>query len=366
MDRKNGMTNKQLKTIAGGLLLALTVSGIARATDVALATAAVERSNAAGTASFAATVEAIRQSALAAQVAGSVVDIRVKPGDIVRAGQVLVRLDARAAEQTAASTDAQAQAARASLEVASQDYERKQQLLKKNYISQAAFERAQAQWKATQAQLAAQLAQAGAAHSESGFYVVTAPYAGVIAEVPVVMGDMALPGKPLVSIYDPAALRVTTFVPQTAISDLQSGKDVKVQIPGLPGDRQWLIPSHVQVLPTVDPATHTLEVRLELPRLVKGVSPGMFARAWLPTRPLAADGTAGAGADAAASRLFVPAQAVVHRAEVTALYIVGDSGRPTLRQVRLGERLGDSIEVLSGASAGERVATDPQAAARVQ
>jgi RND family efflux transporter MFP subunit len=326
----------------------------------------VSTSNEAGIASFAAVVEAVRQTAVAAQVSGSVVEIRVKPGDIVRAGQVLVRLDARAAEQTAASSDAQVQAARASLEVATQDYERKQQLLKKNYISQAAFDRVQAQWKATQAQVAAQLAQAGAAHSQSGFYVVTAPYGGVVAEVPVVMGDMALPGKPLVSLYDPAVLRVAAYVPQTAIMDMPAGKGAKVEIPGLPGDRQWLVPSRVQVLPTVDPATHTVEVRLELPRNANGISPGMFGRAWLPLRPIAADALAGAGTDAAAPRLFVPAQAVVRRAEVTAVYVVGDGGRPILRQVRLGERLGDSVELLSGASAGERVATDPQAAARVQ
>ena len=110
MDRKNGMTNKQLRTLAAAGVVALALSAGARGAGESLVTAPVASSTATGTASFAAVVEAVRQTAVAAQVAGSVTEIRVKAGDAVRAGQVLVRLDARAAEQTAASGDAQVQA----------------------------------------------------------------------------------------------------------------------------------------------------------------------------------------------------------------------------------------------------------------
>jgi hypothetical protein len=79
----------------------------------------------------------------------------------------------------------------------------------------------------------------------------------------------------------------------------------------------------------------------------------MFARAWL---PLAAS---------AEPRLFVPARAVVPRAELTGVYVVGADGRALLRQVRLGRLQGDTVEVLTGVSAGERVVLDPQAAARL-
>ena len=86
---------------------------------------------------------------------------------------------------------------------------------------------------------------------------------------------------------------------------------------------------------------------------VPGASPGMFARAWLPIA---------GGADA---RLYVPARAVVRRAELTAVYVIGGDGRALLRQVRLGRVQGDTVEVLAGVSAGERVVLDPQAAARL-
>jgi RND family efflux transporter MFP subunit len=362
------MTGHPQRAFSSGFLLALALALVpgSRATAETLATAPVTTSTQHGAESFDAVVQAIRQTVIAAQVSGNVVEIRVKAGDAVQAGQVLVRLDARAADQNAAASDAQVQAARASLDVAQQEYERQQQLLSKNYISQAAFERAQAQFKATQAQVSAQLAQAGVARTQSGFFVITAPYAGVIAEIPVALGDMAMPGRPLATLYDPSALRVTATVPQTALARTAAGQGARVELPGQATDRPWLLPSRVQALPTVDPATHTVEVRMDLPRGTSGVAPGMFARAWLaaqrPPEASADPGTAGSNP----ARLFVPSKAVVRRAEVTALYVVDDAGRPILRQVRVGERQGESVEILSGISSGERVALDPQAAARLR
>ena len=155
-------------------------------------------------------VQAVRQTAVAAQVAGAVVALDVKAGDTVKAGQVLLRLDARAAEQTAAAGAAQVQAARAALEVATRDFERQKQLFDTAVTS--ARPRSIEPNRSTRRrrrEAAAQLAQAGAARTQSGFYVVKAPYAGVVAEVAVVLGDMAMPGRALLTLYDPAALRVS-------------------------------------------------------------------------------------------------------------------------------------------------------------
>jgi hypothetical protein len=80
----------------------------------------------------------------------------------------------------------------------------------------------------------------------------------------------------------------------------------------------------------------------------------MFARVWLP-----------AAASGAVGRLFVPSSSIVRRAEMNLVYVVDAKGMPMLRMVRMGRVQGDSVEVLSGVSAGERVALDPQAAARL-
>lgn len=323
------------------------------ATAAELASAPVRASGGSHSASFDAVVEALRQTVVAAQVPGAVVEIAVKAGDSVKAGQLLMRLDARAAELNAAAGDAQVAAARAQLDAASKEYERQKQLFNKQYISQAALERAESQFKATQAQVNAQLAQAGAARTQSGFHLVRAPYAGIVAEVPVSLGDMAMPGRPLLSLYDPAALRVTAAVPQSVAAALGDKAQLKVELPGLPAAQRWPQPGKVQLLPTVDVATHTMQIRVELPGKIAGATPGLFARLWLP------------GVDASGSqRLSVPASAVLRRAELDAVYVIGQDGRPLLRQVRTGRREGDSIEILSGLASSEKVALDPQAAAR--
>jgi RND family efflux transporter MFP subunit len=352
------MTRYPYPTLLGGVLLAVAVGAWAASPPTSpdpaprpLATVPVTSSGDAGMAVFDGVVQAVRQTAVAAQVPGAVVSLDVKAGDTVKAGQVLLRLDARAAEQTAAAGAAQVQAARAAQEAATRDFERQQQLFEKDYISRAALDRAEAQYKATQAQALAQLAAAGAARTQSGFYVVKAPYDGVVSDVAVVLGDMAMPGRQLLTVYDPRVLRVSVALPQMAAARLTPGQLPQIELPGVAEAR--IAPVKTQLLPIVDPATHTLELRLELPAGLSTASPGMFARAWLPVAA-----TAGA-------RLYVPTRAVVRRAELTAVYVVGGDGRPLLRQVRLGRVQGDAVEVLAGVSAGERVVLDPHAAARL-
>ena len=343
---------------AGGAVAADAAAALPSAASApSLATAIVQSARSAGTTGFDGVVEAVRQTVIAAQVPGAVTALEVKVGDRVRSGQVLARIDARAADQNAAASDAQVLSAGASLAMATKDFERQQQLFQKNYISQAALERAESQFKAAQAQVAAQRAQAGATRTQSGFFVVKAPYAGIVSEVPVALGDMAMPGRALLTLYDPLALRVSVAVPQSSqVGAIADGGAVKVQFPGMPGAREWVTPERVTVLPSVDPGTHTQQLRLELPAAaLQGLAPGMFARAWLPV-----------AGEAGAARLYAPVGAVVRRAEMTGLYVIDASGRPVLRQVRLGLVTGGTIEILSGVSAGQRVALDPQAAARVR
>ena len=333
--------------------LALAAPLAAAATDdgrIVLATVPVAVMSAGEATAFEGVVEAVRQTVLASQVAGSIVALDARAGSRVRAGQVLVRLDARAAEQQAGAAAAQVQGARATQEAATRELERQRQLFEKSYISQAALDRAEAQFKTAQAGAAAQLASAGAALSQTGFYSIKAPYDGIVADVAVVLGDMAMPGRPLLTLYDPAALRVTAAVPQSAASRIGAGDAPEVEVPGAAAGRVAAVRWHL--LPAAHAATHTLELRLDLPPGT-AAAPGMFARAWL------AGGTAGS------PRLSVPVQAVVRRAELTAVYVVGADGVPLLRQVRLGRPSGGQVEVLAGVSASERVALDPQAAARM-
>ena len=266
-----------------------------------------------------------------------------------------MRIDARAADQTAAAGAAQARAARAALDVATRDFERQQQLFAQGFISQAALDRADAHFKTAQAEASAQLANAGAARTQSDFYVVKAPYGGVVASVSVVLGDMAMPGRPLLTLYDPAALRVTAAIPQTAVAELGRATRAPGRDSGRGGRSGQAGPCpaaahgrrgqpHAGIAPGSAPR-HGCRARHVRPRVA--------------VRPRYGRGTGDA-------RLFVPSQALVRRSELAAVYVIGRDGKPLLRQVRPGRSDGDQVEILSGVAAGERVALDPQAAARIR
>ena len=333
----------------GALTLGWSLAAVSAAPNLA-SVAAGTGAEGAGSA-YDGVVEAVRQTVIAAQVPGAVVALAVKAGDSVKAGQVLARLDARAAVESANAAAAQTRVAGAELDIARREVERQRALLAKQYISPAAFEKAEARFKAAEAQVAAQNAQAGAARTQTGFYVLTAPYAGVIADVSIVQGDMAMPGRPLMTLYDPAAMRVTAPLPQSLVSRSGSEAVLKAASLDLPG-AAGRTATRVTVLPAADPATHTVPVRFDLAPGTQA-APGAFARVWL-------------GAADAEARVRVPASAVVRRAELTALYVLDEAGKPLLRQVRLGRIAGDQVEVLSGVSRGERVVLDPQAAAKAK
>lgn len=322
----------------------------APASDAPLATLAVQATGTAGLAGYEGVVEAVHQVTLAAQVPGAVVMLSVKAGDTVKAGQMLLRLDARTADRQADAAAAQVRAAQASQDLAAREFERQKALHAKQYISDAALERAEAHFKAAQAQAAAQVAAADAARTASGLHTVRAPYAGIVSEVPVMLGDMAMPGRPLVTLYDPGALRVSAAVPQGAAP----APDIapQVELPGLSMKR--LTPVHWQWLPVVDPVSHTQQLRADLPA-TPGLSlvPGTFARVWLP------------GTATTTPRLLVPSSTLIRRGELYAVYVVGDDGRALLRQVRIGAADAITTEIISGLRSGERIATDPQAAARM-
>lgn len=297
-------------------------------------------------------VEAVRQTIIAAQVAGRVTALAVKAGDAVKSGQVLARIDARAAAQQAVASEAQVAAARAQMAAAQKEYERSRRLYQKQYLSQAAMEQAEAQFKSAEAQARATLAQAGVAATQTSLHTLVAPYGSIVASVATEVGDMAVPGKPLMTLYDPAAMRVVASVPERYAASIGSPGAVKLEFPAAPESLRWQSAQSLTVLPTHDAASQTVQVRLNLPAGAPRVAPGTFARAHLPL----------AGTDG--GTLTIPLSAVVKRTELRAVYVADAQGKFHLRQVRLGKVSGERVTVLAGLAAGEHVALDPVAASR--
>lgn len=283
-----------------------------------------------------ATVEAVQQAVLAAQISGRVLEVRVDAGQTVRKGEVLMRLDARESAEAVAAAEAQYINAKAA-------YERTRKLVEQKFVSPAALDKAKAEFDAA-------AAQRGGAAASSSHATIVSPINGIVARRHAELGDMAAPGKPLFTIYEPGGLRLTANVPQFRLQQVRGVKSARVEFPEL---GQWVNATTVTVLPTVDAGTHAAQVRVQLPatpELAASLTPGMFARVHFVLGQMV--------------RITVPEAAVVRRGEVTAVYVQAADGRLSLRQLRLGEAMGQGErEVLAGLSEGELVVIDPVKAA---
>ena len=292
------------------------------------------------------TIEAVRQGTLGSQVSGRVIKVLVRNGDAVRAGQPLIQIDAGESADAVAASDAAARGAAARLVSARADFARTQRLQAQDYLSAAALQRAAAALASAEAEAQVTAAQAQGARTRAAWHTVTAPYSGHVTDLWVSAGDLATPGMPLVALYDPAALRVIAQLPESLAARVQSDQAAQLVV----ADAAPIVIASWRVIAAIDPATHSVEVRAELPE-GSGLKPGQFARLQLPLRD-------------SAKQLQIPSSALLRRSEVTAVYVVDANGAAHLRQLRLGPVSGNSVTVLAGLQAGEQIALDPVAAGK--
>ncbi|MGP1676701.1 MAG: efflux RND transporter periplasmic adaptor subunit [Burkholderiales bacterium] len=332
---------------AAGVALAIALAPAATAADApALRTAQVQYREVEQTYAAEGVVEAVKQSTVAAQISGRVVAVNFDVGDRVKKGQVIVRIDPAEVNQGYAASQAQIAQAQATLRNAKAQFERTQRLVEQKFMSAAAMDKVQADYEAAKAQLAVAEAGGGQAAATRGYATVTAPYSGVVSARHVELGEMAVPGKPLMTGFDPGELRVTASMPQRELDAVRKLASASVEFPAL---NKRVHASKVSILPAADAQTHTTQVRLDLPPGIEGLYPGMFARAYFVVGRL--------------KKLLIPASAVARRSEVAGAYVVGDKGEIHFRQLRLGVAAdGEEVEVLAGLVPGEKLALDPVAA----
>jgi RND family efflux transporter MFP subunit len=287
-------------------------------------------------------VQPVRQSTVSAQANGRVLSLLVRAGDRVKRGQLLATIDDREAQTGVQRSQAQLAQAQAELLNAQASFERTRDLQARGFLSAAALDAAQAQLKTTQAgrdQADAGLRQSALAQ---GFTRVTAPFDGWVLQTQAEAGDLAVPGKPLLTLYAPLPLRVVVQVPVSRAGAARSASLLEILLP----DGRWVKPAAKSTVPSADPVSQTVEWRLELTaESAKALLPGQQVRVRF--------------AGAQVSRLLAPVGSVLRRGELTAVYVVSGKGF-ALRTVRLGASHGaQGVEILAGLAEGERIALDP-------
>jgi membrane fusion protein, multidrug efflux system len=317
------------------------------------------------------TVAAMRTAQITSRVMGTVLRVAVREGDHVRQGQLLLALDERefAARRNAAreglreagaAEEAAARAvvaAEAQAEVAGKTYKRYEFLRKQESVSPQEFDEVQAKERAARAALAQararrKQAQAGraqaaeeleAAATVAGYARIVAPFDGVVLRRYVDPGSMAVPGTPLLVVEEAGRYRLEATLDAADAAGVRRGTHARVQLDALAGKEFQGTVSELE--PGADPTSHTVEVKLDLPR-DPALRSGLFGRAWFERGERAA--------------IVVPASAIVERGQLHGLYAVDASGTARWRLVTVGGAVGKRVEVLSGLSAGERIVLDPK------
>ncbi len=339
-----------MKRILGVLALAaLAAAGCAKkpeasasAPERALATATVERRDGAAMIEIEGSVVGRSEAVLASRLSAPVVEVRAVPGQTVRAGAVLVRLEEGESDSAAESARAAVAAARAELERARRNVARFERLAGRGAAAPVELERARQDEASAAAGLASAEALSSRAQTDRSQSILVAPFDAVVVEKMVSAGDLAAPGRPLVRLASTQGRRVEAAPGEEVAARLSPGEEVELELGG-----KTLHGRIAEIVAAVDPATRRRLVRVDLP---SGVEPaiGTFARLRLP------------GPDA--PRLLAPARAVVARGGLQLAWAVGRDGGAELRYVRTGSPVGTGlIEIRSGLEAGDRVVIDPPA-----
>ncbi len=290
-------------------------------------------------------VEAVNQATLSAQTAGRVVELPFDVDDYVTAGAVVVRFTD--VEQQSASRQAQAQvlAAQAVAREAEAEYTRIADVYQRKLVAKAQLDQSTARRDAARAALEAAKAGVRGAVEQVDYTVIRAPFTGIVTARHVQLGESVRPGQALISGLSLGQLRIAVEVPQSDIVAIRERKKASVLL-GEDGVKR-IDATSVTVFPYADAQSHTFKIRVELPVEETGLHPGMTVKV--------------AFAVGETQRLLLPVSALVRRSEVSAVY-VRSAEQLSLRQLRLGHRFGDRIEVLAGLRAGEEIVLDPLAA----
>ncbi len=291
--------------------------------------------------SFSGKLEAEKQSNLSTRSMGQVEHIYVKPGQHVNKGTLLLQIRNQDVLAKKAQAEAGISGASSAFENAKKDLERFEALYQSKSVTDKEMDDIRMRYQSAKANLDAAEQMQKEVDENLQYTSLRAPYSGIITGKFVQEGDMANPGMPLLSIESPTSWKVVARIPEEDISRLKLNDPVKVQFDALGGIRLE------GVIAEINPSSANTGPQFEAKVLITSgkestskLYSGMYATVYYEkgTQPL----------------MLVSKEVIFNRGQLTGIYTVGQNGNALLRWIRTGKSWGDSIEVLSGLSEGEK------------
>jgi len=295
---------------------------------------------------FTGVIEAVNQSTISAQTNGQITAIYFDVDDYVKKGDVILSLNDKQQKSRLNKAQSSMNEALTNFQQAEKEFIRAKDIYAKKLIAKSAFEKAQSTYKAAESRLSAARSSVVESTELWQYTSIRAPYSGIVVKRFVEKGEVVRPGQSLMTGLSLEHLRVTVDIPQDLIALLRNKSDMFVLLSGQPP--RHIESKNITIFPYADARSHTFRARLQLPVGIDVLYPGMTVKIGMVVGQR--------------QQMTVPISAVVIRSEVSGLYIQRDDGTVLFRQIRLGGKMQDRMQVLSGLREGEKVLLDTLAA----
>jgi len=283
-------------------------------------------------------IVAERKTTVSSKILAAIQSISVSAGSNVKQGDLLVQLDARDLHTQVQQAEQALSGAQATLTQAQAEFKRREQLRAQNVVSQSEYDQAKAQFDIAKANVA----RAAQAKAETEVALtnaeIRAPISGRVVDRLAEPGDTASPGKPLLTLYDPSAVRLEAPVREELAMRLRVGDPLKVRIDALNLDVDGRVD---EIVPQAETSSRSLLVKVGIPHR-PGIYSGLFGRLMIPTGER--------------ERICIPQAAISRIGQLQYVEVVRKDGTLERRFVRTGAHSEQGkVELLSGASPGEKV-----------
>lgn len=301
------------------------------------------------------------------KVMGEVQNIFVKEGDYVKQGDIILKIDDRlyraklnqatsGVEETKkyiSATEKEILGIKAQYSLAEKNYHRFLTLKDKEVISRQKFDEvetnylnakaslqaAQEKLKSLKEKLSQALAQVDEAKTFLSYTEITAPFNGKVIKKFVDIGDSVAPGSPLVQLQLGESFQIRCMVPEKYINLIHKDQPISAAILN-----REIVSKVNTIVPLGDELSRSYEVKLDIPTY-KELKPGMYATVYVPQK--------------LKKSIYVPKTSIIHRGQITGMFIVDKDNVINFRLVRTGRKINDKIEIISGVSPGERYVIAP-------
>ncbi len=279
-----------------------------------------------------------REATVRAQLSGSVLQTYAEPGQSVRAGQLLVSIDATGVQDAFLSARAGVTSANNSADIAARELARSEKLLAAGAIAEREIEQVRRNAIAANAALADARARLASAQRQLNNTRVVAPISGIVSERPVSAGDVVQAGTALITVVDPSSMRLEASVPADQLASVRVGVPVTFTVTGYPG--REITGRITRVNPTADPATRQVRITVSIPNAEGKLVGGLFANG-----RLASESRTGLVAPLSAidARSGTPGVLRIRQAKVERVPV----------QLGIRDEGAEKIELLSGVQAGD-------------